>query len=78
MDPVGKQAQLLKDVASHVACLGKEGLRPRVAKVLRGTFAETQLELEREQQLLRTIVQVSLEIAPFGVADFDDATSRRT
>ena len=44
----------------------------------RRSFATPQLEREREQELLGAIVEIPLEAASFGLADFDDPPARCT
>ena len=50
---------------------------PGVRGVVRdGVLGETQLDGERDEVLLRAVVQVALELAPLGVAGRDDAGAR--
>jgi hypothetical protein len=72
MDPAGELAKLLqteRELFTRPRKQVRRGLR--VSRELR--LGEAKTESERDEALLGTVVEVSLETPPLGIAGLDDA-----
>ena len=77
MEAPGKLAELLKRERELLARAGEDarcrlGLRPKLR------LGEPQRERQRDEPLLRAIVEVPLESPPLGIGSFDETGSRTT
>ena len=76
MDPAGELTELLETERELVARLRDQLRRGR--RILgQPRLGDAKPELERDQALLRAVVEVPLEPPPLGVARLDDARARR-
>ena len=74
MDPARELAQLLERLRQLLA--GALERRARLGLVAAAAGGEPQVERERDEPLLRAVVQVALEPAALGVARLDDPRAR--
>ena len=76
MDPVGQHPQLLEDPPGDAADLREQRGGRLVARLHRVPLAASHLERERQQELLRSVVEIPLELTTRGITRFHDASPR--
>ena len=76
VDPARELAQLVEGRAEFRLRVGDELMGPQ-GVVVDHAVRHPQLKRERDEPLLRAVVQVPLEAAPLGVSGLDDAGARR-
>ena len=78
MDSVGQRCAAPRESCSRRLRARQIGpLGADVARARCRSLPSAQLERKGEEELLRAIVEIPLELAPFGLADLRDSAARR-